>query len=199
MCSLLCGLSSCKGSGSRFRVQLCLGNTSDPAEPAPLKLSLQKQLLLVIRNATLRSILSRQLTEWSFHVVAVGSSTEALPLPREQFALVLTDVDDRPDDRLLLVESDVPTILLRQGGHEERLKRAPAMNGSSILLCKPVRTRELYDALCRAVNPLKEGDSPLLSLLILSQQSLGWICRHDNTRGASVFVSCWPKTTSPTS
>jgi CheY-like chemotaxis protein len=146
-------------------VEVCLSNSGDlPAAPQLLlDLSHQTKLLLVIRNDTLRAILQRQLTEWRFQVVAVRTSTEALALSKADFTLLVADINGRPDDHLLLKGFNIATILLRQGGEEERLKQALVKSGP-ILVSKPVRGSELYDAVTRALNPFQPGTSLLGSV-----------------------------------
>jgi signal transduction histidine kinase/CheY-like chemotaxis protein len=147
---------STEGSGSRFLVKVSLAHSGEPSAPlGPLfDRSLQTKLLLVIRNVTLRAILLRQLTDWKFRVVAVGTSTEALALHKADFTLMIADINGWKDDHNLLQQFNITTILLRQGGEEERLKQALTKSGG-ILVSKPVRTSELYDALSRALNPFQ--------------------------------------------
>jgi CheY-like chemotaxis protein len=83
-------------------------------------------VLLVVRNATLLRILSRQLQRWGFNVVSVPTSTEALALARTGWAFLVADVNHRPDDNLLIDAFALPTVVLRQGGEEERLKQIDA-------------------------------------------------------------------------
>jgi signal transduction histidine kinase/CheY-like chemotaxis protein len=180
-------VDSIEGSGSKFHVQLSLASTSDPAPGGALPFNLgfqQKELVLVIRNATLRSILSRQLMEWGFRVVAAGTSAEALTLPRGHVTLLLADINGRPDDYILLREfNGVPTILLRQGGEEERLRQVFTIKSSSIILIsKPVRTSELYEAVCRAVNPSQSGTAPSLEMATRQndRRSLRVLLAEDN-------------------
>ncbi len=161
---------STEGTGSIFHADVVLGGRTGSEARAILpvfNLSNQKKLLVVIRNSTFRPLLAQRLTDWRFHVVAVGNSTEALRLEKEEFTLLVADINGRPDDRILLQTFHMVTILLRQGGEEERLKQALSVKTDKIILNKPVRMNELYQALQRAVNPFQPGLCPLLLLLLL--------------------------------
>jgi CheY-like chemotaxis protein len=149
-------VQSTEESGSKFLVEVCISNSEEPSSPPqPLfDLSHQTKLLLVIRNDSSRAILQRQLTEWRFQVVAVRTSTQALTLRQADFTLLVADINGWNDDHRLLKEFNIPTILLRQGGEEERLKQALSKSGR-ILVSKPVRGSELCDALSRALNPFQ--------------------------------------------
>jgi signal transduction histidine kinase/CheY-like chemotaxis protein len=147
-------VESTEGVGSKFHVEVALGRVSNALSsfPLPLAITNHHPVLLVIRNATLRALLARKLIEWGFNVVALGTSTEAIALKKEDFTMLLADINGRPDDNILLQQFAMVTILLRQGGEEERLKQALTKT-DKILLSKPVRMNELAGALYRALHP----------------------------------------------
>jgi hypothetical protein len=85
---------------------------------------------------------------------------QALALLKTDFTLLVADINGRTNDHLLLKEFNMATILLRHGGEEERLKQALTKSGH-VLVSKPVRGSELYEAVSRALNPFQSGTSLL--------------------------------------
>jgi len=86
-------------------------------------------------------------------VTAKGTSTEALAISIDGLCLVIADINGRPDDAKLLQTFALPTILLRLGGEEERLKEAKERSGATLLF-KPVRMQEFRRALLRVLAPV---------------------------------------------
>lgn len=110
----------------------------------------RKRVLVVVRNPVFRRLLVERLSAWSCSVDSVATSTDALNLQSADYSLLLADINGGLDDARLLREFQLPVILLRMGGEEERLKEAKERS-KAILLFKPVRKEELYRALCRAL------------------------------------------------
>jgi signal transduction histidine kinase/CheY-like chemotaxis protein len=158
-------VDSKEGVGSKFFAEVTLATSDNPdLEHIPFHVYSQVQLLLVVRNVALRDILSRQLGDWSFQLVAVGTSTEALALKAlERFSVLVADINGRPDDVNLLQRFNMPTILLRQSGEEERLRKALTKSPHRILVSKPVRAKELHDALSLAMGRLQSAVEPVPS------------------------------------
>jgi CheY-like chemotaxis protein/HPt (histidine-containing phosphotransfer) domain-containing protein len=116
-------------------------------------------VLVVDDNPTNREILLRQLSGWGVRAEGVASGTRALqvlraPLDRVPFDLVLLDMMMPDMDGLEVARSiradgalaDVPLVLLTSAG---AMPEGPAASVVDLVLTKPVRARELQDALAR--------------------------------------------------
>jgi CheY-like chemotaxis protein len=157
-----------EGHGSIFHFIASL-TSCQPDLPAIPPVILEK-ILVVVRHELLRRLLSEQLLAWGCRVESVGTSAEALRLPKEGHSLIVADINGRPDDASLLKYFQLPAILLRLGGEEERLKEVKEKTGP-ILLFKPVRTEEFRRAIFRALNPAHPGTLSFkfnLNLFIIS-------------------------------
>jgi CheY-like chemotaxis protein len=116
-------------------------------------------VLVVDDNPTNREILLRQLSGWGIRAEGVASGTRALqvvrsPLDGVPFDLVLLDMMMPEMDGLEVARSiradpavaDVPLVLLTSAG---AMPEGPAASVVDLVLTKPVRARELQDALGR--------------------------------------------------
>ena len=161
-------LDTIEGQGSTFHLIASLASHQpDVAATSILAISSKKKLLVIVRNSLLRHLLSEQLLAWGFIVESVGTSTEALQLQRGDYSLLVADINGRPDDANLLQYFQLPVVLLRLGGEEERLKEAKEKS-KAILLFKPVRRDEFQRALSRALDRERHGPCLLVVANLLT-------------------------------
>ncbi len=144
--------NSIEGHGATFHFSATLACSEADSPTEKLPILTNKKILLVVRNNLLRGLLTEQLLAWGSIVTPKSTSTEALTVPIDGLCLVIADINGRPDDAKLLHTFALPTILLRLGGEEERLKEAKEKNGAKLLF-KPVRAQEFRQAVLRVLAP----------------------------------------------
>ncbi len=157
------------GKGSEFHVTARVGMGG--ALASPLSVGLPEgmlrgaRVLVVDDNQTNRRILDRLLTRWGMQVVCVESGLNALVelnsarASGHPYRLILTDMHMPNMDGLTLVEKirDAPDLaaatvmMLSSTGRSGDMARCQKL-GFSAFLTKPVRQRELRDAIVRALD-----------------------------------------------
>lgn len=138
-----------EGQGSTFHFMALLASCQADADTA-LPVLPRKRVLVVVRSSVTCRLLVERLRAWGCLVDSVATSTDALKLQSGNYSLLVADINGGVDDANLVREIQMPVILLRTGGEEERLKEAQE-GSKAILLFKPVRKEEFHQALCRAL------------------------------------------------
>jgi CheY-like chemotaxis protein len=152
------------GKGSTFHFTVRLGWAEARTSPAclPHRDLANVAVLVVDDNATNRKILAEVLTRWNIIPQVAESGAEALEHLRracdagKPYALVITDAQMPQIDGFELVEKmkadprlESPTIImLRSAGQGSNAARCPKL-GISAYLMKPIRQRELREAIVR--------------------------------------------------
>ncbi|MEZ5402280.1 MAG: response regulator [Bryobacteraceae bacterium] len=160
-------LESEEGVGSRFVFTAALkaagAAARGPARPAGHGPG--ARVLVVDDNATHREVACRMLREWNLDPVPAASGAEALAriAGNERFALVLADAHltgaDWADLAARIAETGrrAPLILLVQEGRGEyRPGRVP----DAVSVAKPIRRRDLKDAVSAALDPRNAPEPP---------------------------------------
>ena len=167
------GVDSTPGAGSRFWFTVPLKQPMTSARPAWLvreELLRGKRVLIVDDNATNREILRYQVLAWGMVDEMAGDGPGALALLRagasrgEAFDLAILDLYMPGMDGLELAReiradptlSALKLVLLASGGLEldaAQAARAHIQAG----LQKPVRQAELFQVLCRLLNPATDS------------------------------------------
>ncbi len=160
-------VESAEGRGScfHFTTQLDVAAGEWAEGPAELPRNLAGiHALIVDDNATNLRILLELLRSWGMLPVAACSGAEALPLLHERsaagqpFELVLTDVHMPHMDGFELAEqirhspsvSEVTILILSSGDQAGDAARCAQVGAAGCLL-KPLKQRELLEAICRAL------------------------------------------------
>ena len=153
-------------------------------------------MLIVDDNATNLRILLELLRGWGMLPVAASSGAEALRLLHERcaagqpFELVLTDAQMPHMDGFELIErirhsesvGTVTIMMLSSGDQAGDVARCEQLGAAGCLL-KPLKQRELLDAICRALLRPKPRPAPLHKA---GRPVAGKRCRP--------CTSCWPRT-----
>ena len=182
------GVSSEVGVGSRFHFTLPL----KAAEPLPIERRLRNdaggRILIVDDNATNQRVLSAQLVHAGYTVTTVSSGAAALQelqnatASDHEFDMVITDFQMPDMDGAMLGERiiQVPALAgtrlvmltsLDRHGDTPRL----AALGFAAYLTKPVRVRELLDAVARVMSggprQWQMDTQPMITLNMLTQSA----------------------------
>ena len=167
-----------EGSTFHFTVHLAVQDTPS-ARPTPFRPGHLRDLrvLIVDDNLTNRRVLNEMLLRWGMKPTAVDGSRLALQ------ALEIAKSNGHPF-RLILLDSEMPEIdgfaLAAQIEHDPDLVEAAIMMltstghlgdaarcrrlGVSAYLVKPIRQRELLDAICSVLNEVpKKKSAPLVT------------------------------------
>ncbi|MDS4029984.1 MAG: response regulator [Candidatus Contendobacter sp.] len=161
-------IESAPGVGSTFWFTLTLARVEAVSRSTELpRVDLQNVRVLVVDdNITNREILHHRLTGWGMHETGVASGAEALAVLRQAtqagaaYNLAILDWHMPEMDGLELachIRADpalrsLRLLMLASGGPSDGGSLATAA-GIDRYLPKPVRQAELYDALCRLVQP----------------------------------------------
>jgi two-component system, sensor histidine kinase and response regulator len=160
------GVRSQEGVGSTFWFTARLAIAAAPAATAAAPDLTGVRVLVVDDNRTNRTVLQQQLARWGMESDAVGSGPEAIALLRDRAArecpvqVVLLDLQMPGMDGISVAElirldpalRGVPVILLASVG-VRGLGRKAQESGLAAMLTKPVRQRQLRDALVAALAP----------------------------------------------
>jgi PAS domain S-box-containing protein len=179
-----------KGSEFHFTIPLGLGTAveSRSDDTIPETALAGVRVLVVDDNRTNRQILDRLLTRWGMRPTCVESAAEAITelaraqLPNDPYNLVLTDMHMPSMDGLAFVEhirANLETLpgtimMLSSSGWRGDTVRCREL-GISAHLIKPVRQRELRDAIARALarNSQREMTSAASATMPHSERRLG--------------------------
>ncbi len=154
-------------------------SVSPAAEPKTLQIGTRNQLLLVARCTTFRRLLALKLSTWGFQVVDVATSAEALLLPNKDLVrLLVADINGHSGDARLVQEfaamGITSVILLRLGGEVERLKQF-LLKAKTIIVYKPVRDDELFNAVLATLDQQSGGAGEHLYLIFYFRGRLKFI------------------------
>jgi len=166
-----------EGRGSCFhftaQLEVLAGASTEELAELPQNLS-GIHVLIVDDNATNLRILLELLRSWGMRPEAAASGAEALQLLHERhaagqpFELVLTDVHMPHMDGFELAGQirhspsvgGVPIMMLSSGDQAGDIARCEQLGAAGCLL-KPLKQRELLDAICRALFALDAWPAPL--------------------------------------
>lgn len=169
------GVQSHEGRGSTFFVELTLPRQTvveEPdEEPAPIVLD-GLQVLIVDDNATNRRVLREQLGSWGCDVLEAATGAQALKLLSKAYdrgspvKLAILDMQmPEMDGEELGAEiragsryDEMPMILYTSIG-EQASSRQMRERGFAMVLTKPVRQSQLFDALLSVLNG-KQREGP---------------------------------------
>jgi two-component system sensor histidine kinase/response regulator len=163
------------GKGSRFHftahfgLQKSPGRTVLPSDPTTLR---DMRVLVVDDNATNRQILLKMLSNWHANPTAVDSGARAIIALREAhglgrtYPLILVDAQMPEMDGFVLAESirknpewkTATIMMLSSAGQRGDAKRCREL-GVAAYLTKPVRQRELLDAILIALGTRPAGEA----------------------------------------
>ncbi len=164
-----------RGSCFHFTAQLEVAAGAWAGELTELPQNLSGiHVLIVDDNATNLRILLELLRSWGMRPEAASSGAEALQLLHERhtagqpFELVLTDVHMPHMDGFELAEQirhspsvgGVAIMMLSSGDQAGDIARCEQLGAAGCLL-KPLKQRELLDAICRALFTLDAWPAPL--------------------------------------
>jgi len=179
-------LESKPGEGSTFFFTIQLGvQNSRSARPAPLQPEQLRDLqtLIVDDNFTNRRLLHSMLSRWGMRPTAVDGGRAALQALEtaksagHPFPLILLDGKMPEMDGFTVAEhirKDPDTvratiIMLTSAGHLGDAARCREL-GISAYLVKPVRQRDLFDAMCNVLNGSPQKESvPLVTRHVLRE------------------------------
>ena len=174
------------GQGSSFHFTAVLQTQEKPqpqAEPVSVEQLKGLLALIVDDNFTNRQVLSGVLTRWGVSSTAVADAESALrALHKAQsaghpFRLILVDGQMPDMDGFALVEQiqkhaslvHATVMMLTSAGHIRDAARCRTL-GISAYLMKPVRERELLNAICQVLKTeFRAQDSPLVTRHTLNE------------------------------
>jgi signal transduction histidine kinase/CheY-like chemotaxis protein len=160
------GVTSALGAGSVFRVELVLprSQTAAPAQADPARLH-GLRVLVVDDNATNLDILRRQLAGWGARAACAHNGDQALFLLREAdasgggFELAILDMQMPQMDGLELARTIQaqslrvhPRLLMLTSNSAVVDRAARERAGIQRCISKPVRSADLFDAVCGVVG-----------------------------------------------
>ncbi|WGG53081.1 response regulator [Rugamonas sp. DEMB1] len=159
---------STPGGGSDFHFTLELAGAGPAAEPRPDAMLEAMGVLVVDDNQINLEILTEQLRSWHCRVVQAGDVAAAMALlqrPEHGFELVLTDMmmpDEDGHGLLARLRAEpmlaaLPVIMLSSAGDAGPGEPDGPLR---LVLSKPVRQSELYNALCAALRKSAPGGTP---------------------------------------
>jgi PAS domain S-box-containing protein len=165
------GVESEPGMGSTFRFTVRLGKGSQEGTAWPPSTNRNLKTLITDDNATNRQILHKQLTSWGIKAAMAEDGPGALEALRaaveigEPYDLALLDVQMPGMDGLELaraIKADAPIaptrlMMLSSVGVDFRADARQA--GVEVVLGKPVRQSQLYDALAALMGAPAEAPS----------------------------------------
>jgi two-component system, sensor histidine kinase and response regulator len=182
------GVSSEEGAGSKFFFRLPLKPvepaTAEPQAAAPLG----GHILVVDDNLTNRRVLTSQLVHAGYSVMSVAGGALALDALRQAIAsqrpfdMVITDFQMPDMDGAMLGEriinmpelADVRLVMLTSLDRHGDTPRLAAL-GFAAYLTKPVRVRELLDAVARVMaggpRQWQMDTQPMITLNMLAQSA----------------------------
>jgi CheY-like chemotaxis protein len=148
--------------GSVFTFEIPVEPVAPPPQldlPPAVRGPGQKRVLIIDDSATNRRILSLQTESWGFLPSAAESGAEALEwMARgDSFDLLILDYQMPGADGLDVIREirkqftaeQLPAILLTSMGQTQ----IPSELGISLVLCKPIKSLQLYDAVQRIWSP----------------------------------------------
>lgn len=157
-----------KGSSFFFSIITQLSKEKINTGPAIIEEIEGRPVLIVDDNATNRLILKKQLELWKMVPVAVECGESALQsLSGKNFDLVISDLNMPAMDGVQLAEKikalypDLPILLLSSIGDERTNEMKSLFNA---IIAKPLRQKDLKQALCGCFSKLKEDarvDTPV--------------------------------------
>ncbi len=143
-------VDSIENEGTSFRFTMSVRTNVQPLR-APISAEIErKKILIVDDNATVRTVLKKQLDQWKLAVTIADSGAHALSLleANSGFDLVLTDYQMPEMDGITLAETlkrlypQMPIILLNKIG-DETFRKQPEL--FSAVVNKPVRQHVLSE------------------------------------------------------
>jgi signal transduction histidine kinase/ActR/RegA family two-component response regulator len=202
-------VDSAAGQGSTFHFTALAKSAATTAPPnwqTPQPQLAEKRLLVVEDNETNRRIIRHRAEQWGMQVECVTNSREALarletsPLDAAILDLQLPDMDGlaladqirlRPAGRYL------PLLLLSSVRLRSDDTR-PFHAGISVFVHKPIRSAQLLDALCRAMNvqllrEKKAPSAPVLDATFARRLPLRLLLADDNLINQKVGLSVLQK------
>jgi two-component system sensor histidine kinase/response regulator len=161
-------VASTPGGGSDFHFTLELAGAGPAAEPRPDAMLEAMGILVVDDNQINLEILTEQLRSWHCRVVQAGDVASAMALlqrPEHGFELVLSDMmmpDEDGHGLLARMRAEpmlaaLPVIMLSSAGDAGPGEPDGPLR---LVLSKPVRQSELYNALCAALRKSAPGGTP---------------------------------------
>jgi PAS domain S-box-containing protein len=182
------GVSSELGVGSKFAFKLPLKRVDTAAAEPRIPVPLGSKILVVDDNLTNRRVLTSQLEHAGYTVTSVGSGALALNELRHAvgskhpYDMVITDFQMPDMDGAMLGErivhmpelADVRLVMLTSLDRHGDTPRLAAL-GFAAYLTKPVRVRELLDAVARVMDggprQWQMDTQPMITLNVLSQSA----------------------------
>jgi len=200
-------LESRAGEGSTFFFTAQLGvQNARPARPAPLPPEQLRNIhtLIVDDNFTNRRLLHDMLSRWGMQPEAVDDGRAALQALEtaksagHPFPLILLDGKMPEMDGFTVAEHIRKTpdmvratiMMLTSAGHLGDAARCREL-GISAYLLKPVRERDLFDAICKVLNPSPQKESvPLVTRHMLRETKHRWrvLLAEDNAVNRTLAV-----------
>jgi two-component system, sensor histidine kinase and response regulator len=182
------GVSSEVGVGSRFFFTLPLKAVPEIVPERRIRSDAGGRILVVDDNVTNQRVLSSQLTHAGYSVTTVGSGSAALDELREAttsdhpFDMVITDFQMPDMDGAMLGEriitmaelANTRLVMLTSLDRHGDTPRLAAL-GFAAYLTKPVRVRELIDAVARVMSggprQWQMDTQPMITLNMLTQSA----------------------------
>ena len=180
------GVSSEVGVGSRFFFTLPLKPAADISPERRIRSEAGGRILIVDDNVTNQRVLSAQLVHAGYSVTTVGSGIAALDelqnglVSDQHFDMVITDFQMPDMDGAMLGEriiampelADTRLVMLTSLDRHGDTPRLAAL-GFAAYLTKPVRVRELIDAVARVMSggprQWQMETQPMITLNMLTQ------------------------------
>jgi two-component system sensor histidine kinase/response regulator len=180
------GVSSEVGAGSRFFFTLPLQPAANSSPERRIRSEAGGRILIVDDNVTNQRVLSAQLVHAGYSVITVSSGLAALDELRnaiatdQQFDMVITDFQMPDMDGAMLGEriiamrglGDTRLVMLTSLDRHGDTPRLAAL-GFAAYLTKPVRVRELIDAVARVMSggprQWQMETQPMITLNMLTQ------------------------------
>jgi two-component system, sensor histidine kinase and response regulator len=180
------GVTSEVGVGSRFFFTLPLKPAADISPERRIRSEVGGRILIVDDNVTNQRVLSAQLVHAGYSVTTVGSGLAALDelqngiVSDQRFDMVITDFQMPDMDGAMLGEriiampelGDTRLVMLTSLDRHGDTPRLAAL-GFAAYLTKPVRVRELIDAVARVMSggprQWQMETQPMITLNMLTQ------------------------------